>query len=269
MGLTLLLIVSSISLQAEEASTVSAELVLFSERIEPASNIEFAVTLNMKDDWHTYWQNPGEAGMATDFDWTLPPGFKITYTREPVPKRHVEDGITTFIHERTATYLFGVETPEIIPDTLQIQLKVDWLECKSICRAGSAELALSAPTNTKLPIPSKRDRINTTISLPIKTELNPGSVKINRGVVSLDFAQVTESDWPISEIDFFPSEELIFDVSQKPSLKSRFLRSPVLKIPLLEDTPPPERLRGVLRIITKSEDKAQLFNLIIDEPIQP
>ena len=51
---------------------VEAELVSNVKTIEPGVPFEIALRLSMDPEWHTYWENPGDTGLATTLDIELP-----------------------------------------------------------------------------------------------------------------------------------------------------------------------------------------------------
>ena len=38
-------------------------------------------------DWHTYWENPGDAGEGATIDWILPKGLEASSILWPGPER--------------------------------------------------------------------------------------------------------------------------------------------------------------------------------------
>jgi DsbC/DsbD-like thiol-disulfide interchange protein len=43
--------------------------------------------LQHQPEWHTYWKNPGDSGLPTQLDWTLPAGIEAGEIAWPVPKK--------------------------------------------------------------------------------------------------------------------------------------------------------------------------------------
>ena len=52
---------------------VTAELIPESTSVQAGKPFDIALHLHTDPDWHTYWINPGDAGLATMIKWTLPP----------------------------------------------------------------------------------------------------------------------------------------------------------------------------------------------------
>ncbi|MDX1974867.1 MAG: protein-disulfide reductase DsbD family protein [Rickettsiales bacterium] len=125
---------------------VIASLINDSTAIAPATPLKLAIQLKPREGWHTYWQNPGDSGIATSLSWTLPEGFSASAIAWPVPQRLVEGPLVTY------GYKGDVLLPVTImpPDTLSaknytLMVKASWLVCKEICIPESATLSIDLP----------------------------------------------------------------------------------------------------------------------------
>src|SRR5271154_4835750 len=67
---------------------VTAELIPEVSTVQPGQNFDVILHLHSDPDWHTYWINPGDAGLATSITWTLPPGFSAGPIQWPPPEQH-------------------------------------------------------------------------------------------------------------------------------------------------------------------------------------
>ena len=66
---------------------VSASLYTNYETISAGKELEVLVRLDMFDGWHTYWLNPGDAGLETQIKWRLPKGFEETNIEYSAPQK--------------------------------------------------------------------------------------------------------------------------------------------------------------------------------------
>src|SRR3569623_778278 len=82
-----LLLLISPALAQEDGPKVQARLVAEDTAIAPGSAITIALEEKIAPAWHTYWQNPGDAGAPTEIRWTLPEGWKADAIQWPRPKR--------------------------------------------------------------------------------------------------------------------------------------------------------------------------------------
>ncbi len=98
--------------------------------------------------WHTYWQNPGDAGVPAEIAWTLPPGAAAGPIAWPVPVRQAEGPLMTFAY--TGEVLLPVTiTPG--PGPLSVQAHASWLVCERICVPEEGDFRLDLPAGTPVP----------------------------------------------------------------------------------------------------------------------
>ena len=103
----------------------------------------------MAPGWHTYWQNPGDAGLATSVEWDLPAGFHAGDFAWPVPRRIIEPGDIEVFAYKGETLPVATITPPDKLDAGEITLraKASWLVCETICIPGKADLELTLPVS--------------------------------------------------------------------------------------------------------------------------
>ena len=83
--------------------------ILADTSLAPGKPFLVAVTLTTSPSWHIYWSNPGDAGVATSFDWKVPPGFIVEPLPFPIPTAFVQPGdIRVLGYEGKTTFLFRV-----------------------------------------------------------------------------------------------------------------------------------------------------------------
>jgi thiol:disulfide interchange protein/DsbC/DsbD-like thiol-disulfide interchange protein len=106
-----------------------------------------ALTIKHEEKWHTYWKNPGDAGIATTFKFENNGNeIELEALEWPTPHRYIEAGdILTYGYEGDPTFFFK------LPDSLQGELSVraQWLICKDICIPGgrSAQMLIDDEGN--------------------------------------------------------------------------------------------------------------------------
>ena len=85
--------------------------------------------------WHTYWKNPGDAGLPTKIEIETQ-GLEIQEYEWPVPTRYIEEGdILAYGYSGDYSRFFSLkgETPS------ELKVKSTWLVCKHICIPGKVE----------------------------------------------------------------------------------------------------------------------------------
>ena len=140
---------------ANPAKKNHVEAELFSEflTIEPGSSFWAGIRLKMDPKWHTYWRNPGDAGLATKIEWILPNGFKPGPIQWPIPQRFNDSGIISHGYQDEVILLSKIEVETSVNpnQNIQLQAKVNWLACKKICLPGGADLKLNMPVRNEKP----------------------------------------------------------------------------------------------------------------------
>lgn len=100
-------------------------------------NNKLVVTINHDKGWHTYWKNPGDAGIASSFKFYKGNSeLNLKSFEWPVPKLYVEAGdIQTIGYAGKQHFFFDAHEGHI-------KAVINVLICKDICIPGSANLLL-------------------------------------------------------------------------------------------------------------------------------
>jgi DsbC/DsbD-like thiol-disulfide interchange protein len=142
---------TSISQAQSPRDLVRASLVANISAVKAGESFEVGVLLHMKSGWHTYWSNPGDAGLPTRVRWTLPPGYTASPLRFPVPEHIDQRGGLVIYGYNDQVLLMSTITPaqaslaDARPATVEVSAKVSWLCCSEECVPGKAELQLHLP----------------------------------------------------------------------------------------------------------------------------
>ena len=87
------------------AHHTQVKLILSADTAKPGDTILAGVDLKMEPGWHTYWKNPGAAGMATQIKWQLPPGISAGEIQWPLPEKFPPAEVTTYGYENEVMLL--------------------------------------------------------------------------------------------------------------------------------------------------------------------
>ncbi len=134
---------------------VKAELVAEEETIQPGRPFWLAVHLNIEDDWHVYWKNPGDAGTPLKVEWILPVGFKADSLQWPFPEKFTLSDMVGYGYQGDVVLLARLLAPENLSLDQPIELKADitWLVCSDAnCQPGSAIASLKLKTGVEVPV---------------------------------------------------------------------------------------------------------------------
>jgi len=127
---------------------VQATLLADTQGITAGQTFRLGVLFRIKSGWHIYWQNPGDAGLATAVRFTLPAGFTASALRWPIPHRFEEAGDITAYGYTDSVLLFAEITPpkEALKSTsATLAAAASWLVCRDKCVPGAAQLQLTLP----------------------------------------------------------------------------------------------------------------------------
>ena len=199
----------SVSANAAESapvktSRVVATLVTDTDSVEPGVPFQAGLNLQMSPGWHTYWQNPGDAGVAPDLAFELPPGSSAGPVAWPAPERVAEGDLTTF------SYSDGVLLPvRIMPGAMSFQsgslpvtLHASWLVCRDICVPEEGDFTVNLQRGT--PSPSNQAALfaataaRVPIAAPFQARIAPD------GTLTLSGAGLPGG---ITKAEFFPSNK--------------------------------------------------------------
>ena len=140
---------ASPSLAAESAPVrtghVTASLITGVDAATPGLAVPAGLRLQMAPGWHTYWQNPGDAGLASSLTVALPNGGTASNLTWPAPQRLTEGTLTAFGYTGDLVLPFSI-TPG--PGPLRMQAHASWLVCRDICVPEETDLALDLPPGT-------------------------------------------------------------------------------------------------------------------------
>lgn len=153
----LLLAVSFCSASARAMESVPAvskrtiaSLVSDADNVSPDGTIRLGLRLIQAPGWHTYWRNPGDAGVPAELAFELPPGVTASPVAWPTPQRVSEGPITTFAYTGELLLPVTVHSPS---GALPVTLRASWLVCAAICVPEEAVFTLSIPAGTGAPSP--------------------------------------------------------------------------------------------------------------------
>ena len=132
--------------QAPTKPNVTVRIASAHQGLTPQADNRLAVVLTHEPGWHTYWRMPGDAGLPTQFAFSVPADLKVTEPRFPLPERLATQDIVSFGYGDTAVFPFEVEVPRF-PEGRAANLKVQgsFLACKDVCIPGEATAELRLP----------------------------------------------------------------------------------------------------------------------------
>jgi thiol:disulfide interchange protein/DsbC/DsbD-like thiol-disulfide interchange protein len=126
------------------AAATKVELILSADAARPGDTVMAGIHLTMQSGWHTYWHNPGDAGIATSVKWTLPPGITAGPIQWPVPDKLLTPPLTSYVYSNEVTLLVPLKiAADAPPGSVELKAAVKWQECSELCVLGQQDVAAS------------------------------------------------------------------------------------------------------------------------------
>jgi len=130
---------------------VRAELVAQApDGAGPGKTVWVGLQLTHKPEWHTYWKNSGDSGLATQLQWSLPAGVTAGDIHWPLPKKIRIGTLANYGYEGTVLLPVPLTIapdfkPTLLSDTLEVKLAAAWLVCKTECIPEDGQFTLQIP----------------------------------------------------------------------------------------------------------------------------
>ena len=251
------------------ADTDHVESTLYADRagFVPGETTWFALRQNVRDGWHVFWINPGDAGLPLALDWSLPAGFETGNILHPAPDYIPVGPLASYAHEGGPVFLTPVETPADaqIGETVTVAINASWQACEDICVPEDARYEFSLPVLAPKDGQATENRLLFVAARLEHPETLAAPALFRRAV---DKYELAISDWPGGEaqdVFFFPEEEGL----TKPAAAQMAATVDGALVVTMEpgwiDGPAADTLRGVLRI----GDGAQARSFAVTSDVAP
>jgi len=126
---------------------VAVSGVLEHPSVAPGEETTLAIVLDIADEWHTYWRNPGDSGAPIDVAFLATEGAEVGELQWPAPERYIySDGQSLdYVYEHRAVLLAPVRVhKDAKPGSkVTISVNVEYLVCREACIPGDASLEVT------------------------------------------------------------------------------------------------------------------------------
>lgn len=244
--LSLAILIAPPAMATAIAQQPNTRIELLSDTRAPRAGGTFTIALVMtpRRGWHTYWVNPGDAGMETRARWTLPEGFQVSALRYPVPTTYVVGGIMNHVFEGEAVLLADVSVPEDATGVFDLAGAIDWLVCDdSVCVPERATLSLPLTIGDGTADPAVAARFAAARGALPRALAEPAAFDVKDGRFRLKLPVPAEG---VVRAHFFP---LPFDAIDHSAPQSIGVADGALIVETaLAPNSRPEQVAGVLRV---------------------
>ena len=179
------------------------EMLTESNSMNPGDELLVGFKFTLNPGWHTYWENPGDAGEGASIKWNLPNDVNASKILWPGPERIPVDPLMTFGYENDVILLTKIYTLETTTIPVTLNAQVSWYTCKEICIPQEAEVSIPINLGNKTSSTSKGLLDQTLQQIPVQFK---GTYRVQK----LDDTYVLQGEFEnVDQYDsmyFFPKD---------------------------------------------------------------
>lgn len=190
----------------------TAELLSEHAVLAPGQSTTIGLRLKLDKNWHVYWKNPGDSGMATRINWTLPAGAQTGEIQWPVPHRIDTGPITSYGYSDEVVLLSTLSVPATFQgDRFPLKATADWLVCEEVCIPASASF-----DTTLLVGPEARVAEDVSAAFKLTRTQFPGTpsgwrTQVLREGQALEIVVTPSTPTTLTRLAFHPDEEGVIE----------------------------------------------------------
>lgn len=118
--------------------------------IRPGEAFDAALRIEQEPGWHSYWLNPGDAGLPTEISWRLPPGLTAGDIRWPHPEQLTLAGVSSYGYSGDLFLPIRITADRGLQPGREVTLSgtAEWLICEEVCLPAEEEVRLTLPVRS-------------------------------------------------------------------------------------------------------------------------
>ncbi|MFZ2309685.1 MAG: thioredoxin family protein [Rhodoferax sp.] len=133
-----------------QTEQVRAELFAHApDGVSPGKPVWLGLQIRHQPHWHTYWKNPGDSGLPTVLQWTLPAGVTAGDIDWPTPHRIVIGNLANYGFDGTVLLPVPLNIAPSFQASasgdLEVRLSASWLVCRQECIPQDGNFVLRVP----------------------------------------------------------------------------------------------------------------------------
>lgn len=117
------------------------------ENAVPGGELTVAVRIEPEPGWHVYAKDPGEAGLATEVEWSAEGASPAGELEWPEPKTFRDSGVTTYGYDGPALLKQRFRVADDAAGSVTVRADVSWLACREACVPGKASVETKIPVS--------------------------------------------------------------------------------------------------------------------------
>lgn len=159
------------------------EVLSSADSITHDEKLQLLVKITPQDKWHIYWNNPGDAGIATKVNIHTAYG-RAKLLKQSAPKHFLlHDSITQYAYDKAAYWLFEItpaaDNPLKNGDEIEVAADVSWLACAEECVAENLTETLKFPVAAAVHHPAEWEQELFTAQKNFPARLPDGHFALN------------------------------------------------------------------------------------------
>ncbi|MSR76626.1 MAG: hypothetical protein EXS63_00135 [Candidatus Omnitrophica bacterium] len=235
-------------------SHIHPEILSSVKAFAPGKPFTVGIHFTMDPDWHIYWINPGDSGLATSVKWVGHPPINFSPLEWPAPEKIILPAILTYGYSKEVVLLSeATVTPSFSGKSITLKADVAWLACHDLCVPGKARIVREIPAAKGKAVRNSQE-IRTIERYQARVPQDYQGWEISARY-SDQFALIhfkPNHEFPIKSIYFFPENSDFFKHEAGEKFRSNQAGFEVLLRRSKIFTGDLEKLEGVLAIDTGS-----------------
>jgi thiol:disulfide interchange protein len=212
----------------------NVSLVKFENVDEGQSQTLIGIRMDMQENWHTYWKNPGDSGGPIKVKWSHDDNISISELYWPTPILIPYEPLMTYGYKNFVIFPFEINNSN--DKNSYIEANIDFLICDDICVPEKASIKINLDD-------IKNDASLYDWFLKAPSQILPVRASHDSGFINIRFS------WPIdvtSAIFFIDKQDIVEHAADQKLIKEE--NNYLLKIKKLDDHKSFEYLSGVLSV---------------------
>ena len=203
-----------------QTEQVRAELIAHAPQgAGPGQAVWLGLKIEHQPHWHTYWKNPGDSGLPTTLDWTLPAGVTAGATAWPAPKSIAIGRLTNYGYEDTVVLPVPLTISQSFQPTvtgdLEVKLTASWLVCRQECIPQDGNFVLRIPVRSSTALNGAAfEAAQAAAPLP---HGGNATARIEKAVMTVT-VQGLPASWQGKALQAFPEFHTVFETTGTPAL---------------------------------------------------
>ena len=213
--------VASASTNVVQTAQVRAELMAYAPQgIGPGKPLWLGLQIQHQPEWHTYWKNAGDSGLATELQWSLPQGMQASAIQWPTPHKIRVGDLANFGYEDTVLLPVAVQIDTTFRPTLPtdtVRLTANWLVCRQECIPQAGEFVLQLDPRS---LTVHGAKLNAALkAVPNRSPAKAAAVITGVGSPAKLLLTITglPRPWTGKPLGVMPEQTAIFDTAALPS----------------------------------------------------